>query len=407
MISLRDRIDILIRLLCGAAVAIGCYLVVSPFLTAILLAGILTMVTWPVYKRCENSFAGSSTPAAVVMVFLLMIGVIIPLTFLSVAVAQQLPDAIRGISSAITSFTVPIWLQEIPGIGTWLYQQAVELFQPRAMAELLEKLINPLSRQVVTIAMTLGNGFVQLMLVALIAFFFYRDGNYLARKAHELVVRISGDLSHEFSYIIVSTTRSVVYGIVGTAAGQALVACIGFMIVDAPSVLLLSVAVFVLSVVPIGPPLVWGPVAIWLYGQGEVGMSIFMIAWGLFAIASVDNFLKPLLIARGTPLPISLVFLGVFGGVLAFGFLGLILGPVFLAVGVAMMRTWLSHKGRKRLARHVASINHVAPKPQPAVKQTNTASLEPAKTLGGMPNAHHGTPRRDHPKAKPNTHHVK
>lgn len=401
MVSLRDRIDIIIRLLCGAAVAVGCYYVVSPFLTAILLAGILTLVTWPLYRRIENSMGDRPTPASILMVALLMVCVIIPLSFLSVAVAQQLPEAIRGVSGAITTFTVPTWLNDIPGIGSWLYEQATSLFQPKAMAELLERLINPLSRQVVSLAMMLGNGLVQLLLVALIAFFFYRDGNYLARKAGELVERISGDLSSEFSYIIVSTTRSVVYGIVGTAAGQAIVACIGFMIVGAPSTLLLSVAVFVLSVVPVGPPLVWGPVAIWLYGQGEIGMAVFMVAWGLLAVASVDNFLKPLLIARGTPLPISLVFLGVFGGVFAFGFLGLILGPVFLAVGVAMMKTWLSSKNRKRIARHVASITHVAPKPQPSVRQVNTASQEPPKTINPLTNIHHSIPRRDHPKTKP------
>ncbi|MBO7173311.1 MAG: AI-2E family transporter [Burkholderiaceae bacterium] len=401
MVSLRDRFDIIIRLLCGAAVAVGCYYVVSPFLTAILLAAILTVVTWPLYRRIENSMGDRPTPAAILMVALLMVCVIIPLSFLSAAVAQQLPDAIRGISGAITTFTVPLWLNDIPGIGSWLFEQATELFQPKAMAELLERLINPLSRQVVSIAMMLGNGLVQLLLVALIAFFFYRDGNYLARKVGELVERISGDLSDEFSYIIVSTTRSVVYGIVGTAAGQAMVACVGFMIVGAPSTLLLSVAVFVLSVVPVGPPLVWGPVAIWLYGQGEIGMAVFMIAWGLLAIASVDNFLKPLLIARGTPLPISLVFLGVFGGVIAFGFLGLILGPVLLAIGVAMMKTWLSSKNRKRIARHVASITHVAPKPQPAVRQVNTASLDPAKSISTLTNTHQGAPRRDHPKTKP------
>jgi predicted PurR-regulated permease PerM len=130
------------------------------------------MVSWPMYRRFENSMGDRPTPAAILMVTLLMICVIIPLSFLSVAVAQQLPGAIRAVSGAITNFTVPLWLNDIPGIGTWLYEQSTMLFQPRAMAELLEKLVNPLSRQVVTIAMTLGNGLVQLLLVALIAFFF-------------------------------------------------------------------------------------------------------------------------------------------------------------------------------------------------------------------------------------------
>jgi hypothetical protein len=96
--------------------------------------------------------------------------------------------------------------------------------------------------------------------------------------------------------------------------------------------------------------------------------------------------------------------LGVFGGVIAFGFLGLILGPVLLAIGVAMMKTWLSSKNRKRIARHVASITHVAPKPQPAVKQVNAASMEPTKTINTMNSPHQSVPRRDHPKVKTGHH---
>ena len=105
---------------------------------------------------------------------------------------------------------------------------------------------------------------------------------------------------------------------------------------------LLVFAVFVLSAVPIGPPLVWGPAAIWLYYQGQVGMAVFLVLWGSLAVSSVDNFLKPLLISKGASLPLSLIYLGVFGGIIAFGFMGIILGPVVIAVGIAMSKTWLS-----------------------------------------------------------------
>ena len=276
------------------------------------------------------------------------------------------------------------------------------VFQPQALADLMRKMIDPITREVFTIALSLGNGLVQMALVAFIAFFFYRDGDALASRANDFLEKVSGDLSNELSHILVSTTRSVVYGIVGTAAGQSLAACIGFIIVGAPGTLLLSVAVFILSVVPIGPPLVWGPVAIWLYAQGEIGLALFMVAWGTLVVASVDNFLKPLLIARGTPLPLSLVFLGVFGGVIAFGFLGLILGPVLLAVGVAMVKTWLSQKARKRIAKDV-SITFAMPKVDdeepahkgPEVKKTITPSVKTNKTA----------PRRNHPKSFPNGKH--
>ena len=354
MISIGDRFDILIRLVCGICIALGCFFVVQPFMTAILLAAIITVATWPIYKRFENSLGDRPIVASIVMVTILVVGLIIPLTLLSAAVAQQLPGAILTITSNVKTLTVPTWIQDIPFLGSWLFDQAVEVFEPKALAETLERLINPLSRQVVNLALALGNGIVQLALVAFIAFFFYKDGNLIANKSMQLLQRITGGLGEEFAGILVGTTRSVVYGILGTALGQAIVAFIGFMIAGVPATLLLSCSVFVLSVVPIGPPLVWGPVALWLYSHGEIGMAVFMVLWGTFGISSVDNFLKPLLIARGTPLPIPLVFLGVFGGVIAYGMLGLILGPVLLAVGVALFKAWISQTNRKRIAQQIA-----------------------------------------------------
>ena len=155
-----------------------------------------------------------------------------------------------------------------------------------------------------------------------------------------------------------------------------------------------------MSVVPIGPPLVWGPVAIWLYAQNEIGLALFMIAWGTLAVASVDNFLKPLLIARGSSLPLSLVFLGVFGGVIAFGFLGLILGPVLLAVGVAMIKTWLSQKARKRIAKDV-SITFAMPKFED--KEISNKAPEIKPNISPSVKRTKPAPRRDHPKSFPNS----
>ncbi len=398
MVNLRDRVDILIRILFGLAIALGCYFVVKPFLTAITIAAIVTVVSWPLFSRFKTGLGNRPTPAALLMVLLLVVCLIIPMMFLSAAVAQQLPSAISGITAYLRTITAPDGLKDIPVIGPWLYSQVAIVFQPQALADYMGKMIDPITREVFTVAISLGNGLVQMALVAFIAFFFYRDGDTLANRANDFLVKVSGELSHELSHILVNTTRSVVYGIVGTAAGQSLAACIGFIIVGAPGTLLLSVAVFILSVVPIGPPLVWGPVAIWLYAQGEIGLALFMLAWGTLVVASVDNFLKPLLIARGTPLPLSLVFLGVFGGVIAFGFLGLILGPVLLAVGVAMIKTWLSQKARKRIAKDVSITfampkfdEEEAPSKAPEVKKSITPNVKRTKPA----------PRRDHPKQFP------
>ena len=399
MVNLRDRIDILIRILFGSAIALGCFFVVRPFLTAIIIAAIVTVVSWPLFSRFKTNMGNRPTPASLLMVTLLVVCLIIPTMFLSAAIAQQLPSAIANVTEYIRTMTAPVWVKDIPMIGTWLYNQLAIVFQPKALADLMVKMIDPITREVLTIAMALGNGLVQMALVAFIAFFFYRDGDLLATRANEFLEKVSGELSHELSHILVNTTRSVVYGIVGTAAGQSLAACIGFIIVGAPGTLLLSVAVFILSVVPIGPPLVWGPVAIWLYAQGEIGLALFMVAWGCLVVASVDNFLKPLLIARGSSLPLSLVFLGVFGGVIAFGFMGLILGPVLLAVGVAMVKTWLSQKARKRIAKDV-SITFAMPKLDE--KEPSAKAPEVKKTIGPTVKSNNNAPRRNHPKSFPN-----
>jgi predicted PurR-regulated permease PerM len=136
------------------------------------------------------------------------------------------------------------------------------------------------------------------------------------------------------------TIKSVVYGLLGTALVQAVVAAIGFLIAGVPAAWLLGFATFFLSLLPIGPPLVWGGAAAWLAYQDQIGWAVFMAVYGFFAISGIDNIVKPLLISRGSSLPFVLVFLGVFGGVIAFGFVGIFLGPTLLAVGFALAQRW-------------------------------------------------------------------
>ena len=126
---------------------------------------------------------------------------------------------------------------------------------------------------------------------------------------------------------------------------MAVVAVIGFMIAGVPAALLLGVGTFFLSLVPIGPPLMWGGATVWLIFQGETGWAIFMFLWGLLIISSTDNIVKPFLISRSSNLPLLLIVLGVFGGVIAFGFIGVFIGPPVLAVGLTLMQLWIDRSG--------------------------------------------------------------
>ena len=344
MTSIRANFDNLFRYGGAAIVAIGVLMVLYPFLSAMLFAGVFAIATWPVFERLQRAVGGNATLAASAMLVMILVLVIIPITLLSAAAADQIP-ALVGLFKAWTQGGLhsPEQLKKIPLIGERAFTQLEALLIDRAqLAALLQRAIEPAGRLSLAFVRVLGDGIVQLLLVTFIVFFYYRDGERIAALARRVMDRVSGHLSSEVLTIVTGTTRSVVIGIVGTAAAQGFVAFIGFLIAGVPGAFMLGVGTFVLSVVPMGPVLLWGAAAIWLYTQGETGWAIFMVIWGAVVISTIDNFLKPILIARGSTLSLGMIFLGVLGGVIAFGFIGVILGPVLLALGFALGRAWMS-----------------------------------------------------------------
>jgi len=161
--------------------------------------------------------------------------------------------------------------------------------------------------------------------------------------------RIAGDRGKELASLAAATVRGVVLGLLGTALVQGVVAGIGFWIAGMQAAPLLGLLTFFLSPVPIGPPLVWVPAGLWLIQNGETGWGLFVLLWGTLAVSTIDNIIKPLIISRGVDLPFVLVLLGVLGGAIAFGFIGIFLGPVLLAVGYALLMEWAASRGRIEL----------------------------------------------------------
>ena len=342
--TMTGRFDVIFRLIGAGIIVVGIYLVLQPFLSALLVAGVLAIATWPLYRRIHDGLGGRATWSAALMMLLILVLVVIPIAFLSVAAAEQLPGLFTTVKGWFAGgVRVPEQLKNIPVVGERIYDQLTLLASDKdQLTTIAQRLLEPAGKLSVAVVRTLGDGILQLLLVTFIVFFYYRDGHRVADVIGRISGRISGEMSVEVLDIIVNTTRSVFLGLVGTAAAQAVAAFIGFMIAGVPGAFLLSVGTFVLSVVPMGPVLLWGGAAVWLYLQGETGWAIFMVVWGAVVISSIDNFVKPLLIARGSTLSLALIFLGVLGGVIAFGFIGVILGPVLLALGMALGRKWIS-----------------------------------------------------------------
>jgi len=253
-------------------------------------------------------------------------------------------------------------------IGERAYSQLEALLIDREqLAALLQRAIEPAGRLSLAFVRVLGDGILQLLLVAFIVFFYYRDGDRIVAVLRRVAVRLSGRLSAEVMTIVTGTTRSVFVGIVGTAAAQAIVALIGFLIAGVP----------LRSCCPSPPSYCrscrWARADLGRRGhlalrQGETGWAIFMVIWGAVVISSIDNFVKPILIARGSTLSLGMIFLGVLGGVIAFGFIGVILGPVLLALGVALGRAWVSAQDGRAPEVTAVPPAAVAPaKPTPGV----------------------------------------
>ncbi len=331
----------------------GCFLVLRPFLTAILFASVVCISTWPLYLWLLRRMKDRQNLAALVMTLSLVLLIILPLALVAYNLADNVTVFYDRIRDAIEEGPLqpPAWLTGLPLVGDSInsYWHLIATSQEEMMA-LLKRLLEPTRKFLLAGGILLGQGVLEMSLATFVSFFLYRDGKALVSTLEATMERLAGLHSVNVLETVNNTVRGVMYGLVGTALAQGFVAALGFLIAGVPAALLLGVATFVLSLIPAGPPLIWGGAAIWLFYQGSMGWGIFMLLWGLLLISSVDNVVKPLLISRGSNLPFILVMFGVMGGVLAFGFVGIFIGPTLLAVGFSLMRKWTAREGNGPLA---------------------------------------------------------
>lgn len=343
-ITLDKRVEHIAQIAAIAVLVLGCLLVLQPFVTALLSAAIVCFSTWPIYKWLEHKLGGRRWLAALAMTLSLIVIVVLPVALLALTVADSVAPAVDKLREFFAAGLPgpPDWLVNIPLIGDYLDSGWRELAASQAVLnETLKKFMQPVREGLIQFGLLLGEGALQMTLAAFIGYFFYRDGEALVAAARVATGRIVGQvLMPELFQTVGGTIRGVVYGLLGTAVAQGVVAAIGFVIAGVPAAALLGAATFFLSVLPIGPPLIWGGAAAWLAYQDQLGWAMFMVVYGVVAISGIDNVVKPLLISRGSSLPFVLVFLGVFGGVIAFGFVGIFIGPTLLAVGLALALRW-------------------------------------------------------------------
>jgi predicted PurR-regulated permease PerM len=323
---------------------IGCVVVLRPFVSALLWAAVLCFTTWPVYCRLLRSFRNRRTLAALAMSVAMILIIVLPFFAIGATLAQNVTELVRDIRQwfDVGLGAPPHWVAKVPVIGPTLgdYWRTLTDDDAKRLA-FAKQMAQPIGSGLLTVGGILVGGLTELTLSIFITFFLFRDGAAAAESLMVGMERLGGPRARHLLLVAGDTVRSVVYGILGTAIAQGVLAGIGFLIAGVPGAALLALLTFFASVLMVGPPLVWIPVTIWLFCAGRPGWATFVLIWGI-GVSALEHVLKPWLISRGNRMPFLLIFLGGLGGILAFGFIGVFLGPTLLAVGYRVVVEWIA-----------------------------------------------------------------
>jgi predicted PurR-regulated permease PerM len=362
------------RLVAALAVVLlvgGALLVLAPFAAALVWGAILAYTTWMPYKKLSAWLGGRSGLAATLMVVLIFVLVLGPFVIAGFGFAAHVDELGALLQRAYDSGLpdLPAWIVGLPLVGAPIQEFWSGLTQTDSeLIAQLRKLAAPAGKFMLTVGAAIGQGLLLLALSIVLAFFFYTGGDSMVIWLRSVMLRVGGEHAHHLLALTGNTVKGVVYGILGTALAQGILAGIGFWVAGVPGAAVLGFATFFLSVVPGGPALLWIPAALWLYHGGSLGWAIFIAVWGLGVVGMADNVMKPMIISKGSDMPFILVMLGVLGGALAFGLLGVFIGPTLLAVSFTLIRHWAADQ--QALAA-VAAKPSAGPEKPPAAARVN------------------------------------
>ena len=331
-----------------AVLAVLGYLVLSSFIVSLLWAGILAYIAWPLHIRLRRLLKGRAWLAAATTTALVAIALVLPLTGLAVLLRDELLDVFRSLREHLDAdgSLVPRVVAGIPWIGprlvTWFEGLSAD---PVAFAEWLSQSADQwigIGRDVVG---AIGRNLFKLAIAIVALFFFLRDGEIIVSQARHVLERFLGPVYEAYWHAVETTTRGVVYGLVLTALAQGLLAGLGYWAAGTPVPILIGGLTALLALIPFGAPLVWGTAGIALLLTGDYIAGFGLLLWGALVVSWIDNLVRPLAISTATRTPFLLVLMGVLGGLGTFGLVGLFVGPMVLAVLLAVWREWLRLQG--------------------------------------------------------------
>jgi len=317
--------------------------VLSPFLTAIGWAAILAFATWPLFRRVRSGVGGRALAAALAMIVLVLLVILIPAMALSLALAAETRRAFAelGPSAAALPASFVAILREIPWVGVPLADRVANaLADPTALERWILEHAGAWPSTLASAVGNVGRNALDGLLAVITLFFLYLHGDRLAAQAQAALARAGGERMAATFQPLAETVRAVMYGTLLTALVQGTLAMIGYWGAGLRSPVLLGALSALLALTPLGAAPIYLPAAVWLLVQGRVVAGVLLLVWGVLVVSVTDNVIRSLVLAGALQLPFLLGFFGVLGGLLAFGPIGLFLGPIVVAMLLALWREW-------------------------------------------------------------------
>ncbi len=348
------------------------FMVLHEFLLTLTWALIIAYVVWPPYRYLRHQLKGNATLSAALMTAIIAAAIFLTVYWLVAMLQDELKTAYQTLVSGFSqdSYRLPDFIKRIPWLGNVAQEWLNRLTDDRAgMTAQFANWAQQWSGEFATFLGGIGHYVMKLGVILVTVFFCFRDGDEAVRQLHQGLVRFLGKYQHVYLQAAGHTTRAVVYGLVLAALGQGLLAGLGYAIAGVKAPVLFGAVTALLALVPMGATLVWMPLSIMLILIGQSWQGVGLLLWGFLAVSTVDNVIRPLVISGAGRIPFLVVLFGVLGGLTTFGAVGLFLGPVILAVLLAVWQAWL------KLQQHEQDES---PDPQPS---WHTLSVEEALSM--------------------------
>lgn len=317
------------------------------FLVPVLAALVIAFASWPLYSRLLAQVNGNRTLAASIAILLILAFIIGPIVIASTYALHEVRDWIGwGVEMNRTGAPTPEWIRVLPVVGGWLDMQWTRfLDHPGAIGELTQVVSGANIGNIYRVALAAGGKAFNLLLAALFMlialFFIYRDGQSFAGQVDRLGERILPMRWERISRIVPATISSTVTGMTLIAIGEGIVLGVAYWIAGVPSAVTLGVITGIMALFPGGAPLSFTLVSVYLVSSGSPVAGLALLIWGSVELFIVDKTLRPRLVGGPIKLPFLPTFFGLIGGVKTMGFLGLFIGPVLMALLVAIWREWI------------------------------------------------------------------